>query len=152
MMYGCRTLAYRAIHDNFVLADYANTLSPTCNTLQNNTNSSGFIYIYTHERSFCRIVSIIINIRYTSRRIIILCSHFGLCQLVMSIIYHQLRPKKTRGPEVATSISRSIFMSCHDNARHVTFESDLESRTDIINLKGTAYTPNVTYTVSLRYV
>ena len=38
-------------------------------------------YIYTHERSFCLIVSIIINIRYISRCIIILCSHFGLCQL-----------------------------------------------------------------------
>ena len=37
-------------------------------------------YIYTHERSFCLIVSIIINIRYISRYIITLWSHFGLCQ------------------------------------------------------------------------
>ena len=49
----------------------------------------------------------------------------------MSRISHQLRPKKTRGPEVATSVSRSIFMSCHDNARSVTFESGPEGRTDI---------------------
>ena len=35
-------------------------------------------YIYTLEWSFCLIVSIIINIRYTSRCIIGLCSHSGL--------------------------------------------------------------------------
>ena len=49
----------------------------------------------------------------------------------MSRIYYQLRPSKTRGPDVATGIPRSIFMSCHDDACHVMFESDLESRTDI---------------------
>ena len=38
-------------------------------------------YIYTLERSFCLIVSIIINIRYTSHCIIGLCSHSGLCRL-----------------------------------------------------------------------
>ena len=35
-------------------------------------------YIYTHERSFCLIVSIIINIRYISRYIITLWSHFSV--------------------------------------------------------------------------
>ena len=49
----------------------------------------------------------------------------------MSRIFHQLRSSKTRGPDVATGIPRSIFMSCHDDACHVMFESDLESRTDI---------------------
>ena len=62
----------------------------------------------------------------------------------MSRIYHQLRSSKTRGPDVATGISRSIFMSCHDNARGVMFDSDLESRADLIKWKGTAYTTNVT--------
>ena len=38
-------------------------------------------YIYTLERSFCLIVSIIINIRYSSHCIIGLCSHSGLCRL-----------------------------------------------------------------------
>ena len=38
-------------------------------------------YIYTLERSFCLIVSIIINIRYISHCIIGLCSHSGLCRL-----------------------------------------------------------------------
>ena len=38
--------------------------------------------------------------------------------------------KKTRGPEVAPSVSRSIFISCHDNAHSVTFESGPEGRTD----------------------
>ena len=37
-------------------------------------------YIYTHERSFCLIVSIVINIRYIFRCITTLCSHFGVCQ------------------------------------------------------------------------
>ena len=61
----------------------------------------------------------------------------------MSRIYYQLPHSKTREPDVATVISRSIFMSCHDGACHVMFEIDLESRTDIIKWKGTAYTPNV---------
>ena len=38
-------------------------------------------YIYTLERSFCLLVSIIINIRYTSRGPMGLCSHSGLYQL-----------------------------------------------------------------------
>ena len=38
-------------------------------------------YIYTLERSFCLIASIIINIRYTSRGPMGLCSHSGLYQL-----------------------------------------------------------------------
>ena len=38
-------------------------------------------YIYTLERSFCLIVSIIINIRDTSRGLLGLCSHSGLYQL-----------------------------------------------------------------------
>ena len=136
-------------------------------------------YIYSLERSFCLIVSMIINIRYTSRCVIILCSHFGLCRLgwthwvlydihfvatqirpgfyiyslersfcliinimidirhisrcvyryssqsglyymwlrytislapYMSRIYHQLRPEKTRGPDVAPSVSHLIFI------------------------------------------
>ena len=54
----------------------------------------------------------------------------------MSRIYHQLRPKKTRGPEVAPSVSRLIFISCHDNARSVTFESGPECRTDTTIWRG----------------
>ena len=70
----------------------------------------------------------------------------------MSRIYYQLRSSKTRGPDVATGISRSIFMSCHDNARGVMFDSDLESRADLIKWKGTAYTPNVTYIQQMSYI
>ena len=54
-------------------------------------------YIYTLERSFCLIVSIIINIRYTSRGLIGLCSHSGLHQLrwihwVLHAITTEIRP------------------------------------------------------------
>ena len=38
-------------------------------------------YIYTHERSFCLIVSIIINIRYISRCVIQISSQSGLCYM-----------------------------------------------------------------------
>ena len=70
----------------------------------------------------------------------------------MSIIYYKLRSSQTRGPDVATGISRSIFMSCHDNARGVMFDSDLESRADLIKWNGTAYTPNVTYIQQMSHM
>ena len=63
-------------------------------------------YIYTHKRSFCLIVSIIINIRYISRCVIQISSQSGLCymrscltistRLYTSIISDQLRPSRTR--------------------------------------------------------
>ena len=65
----------------------------------------------------------------------------------MSRIYHQLRPKKTRGPDVAPSVSRLIFMRCHDNVQSVTFQSSPECRTDTTIRAGTVYTPNVTLTL-----
>ena len=49
MIYGCRTLAYRASYDIFVLNCSRAQLSSTCNTLQINTNSSGFLHIYTRK-------------------------------------------------------------------------------------------------------
>ena len=64
----------------------------------------------------------------------------------MSRIYYQLRPSKTREPDVATVIPRSIFMSCHDYACLVMFESDLESRTDITYLARTVYIYNKCHT------
>ena len=149
-----------------VLSCYENTLSPTWNTLYNNTNSSGFLhihtrkvllphgiiglcshsglcrlrwihwvlhdihvitteirpgfYIYTLERSFCLMINIMIDIRYISRCAIQISSQSGLYYMrlrhtislapYMSRIYHQLPPKKTRGPDVASSVSRLIFM------------------------------------------
>ena len=54
----------------------------------------------------------------------------------MSRISHQLRSKKTRGPDVAVSVSRLIFMRCHDNAQSDTPQSSPESRTDTAILKG----------------
>ena len=48
----------------------------------------------------------------------------------MSRIYHQLPPKKTRGPDVAVSVSRLIFMRCHDNVQSDTPQSSPESHTD----------------------
>ena len=63
----------------------------------------------------------------------------------MSRIYHQLRPKKTCGPDVASSVSRLIFMRCHDNVQSVTPQSSPECRTDTTIRAGTVYTPNVTH-------
>ena len=57
----------------------------------------------------------------------------------MSRIYHPLRPKKTRGPDVAPSVSRLIFMRCHDNVQSVTFQSSPECRTDTTIRAGTIY-------------
>ena len=49
MIYGCRTLAYSASYDIFVLNCSRAQLSSTCNTLQINTNSSGFLHTYTRK-------------------------------------------------------------------------------------------------------
>ena len=57
----------------------------------------------------------------------------------MSRIYHQLRPKKTRGPDIAPSVSRLIFMRCHDNVQSVTLQSSPECRTDTTIRAGTVY-------------
>ena len=62
----------------------------------------------------------------------------------MSRIHHQLRSKKTRGPDVAASVSRLICMHCHDNAQSDTPQSNTECRTDITIRARTVYTPNVT--------
>ena len=65
----------------------------------------------------------------------------------MSRIHHQLRSKKTRGPDVAASVSRLICMRCHDNVQSDTPQSSPESRTDITIRARTVYTPNVTHVV-----
>ena len=57
----------------------------------------------------------------------------------MSRIYHQLHSKKTCGPDVAESVSRLIFMRCHDNVQSDTPQSSPECRTDIIIRAGTVY-------------
>ena len=77
-------------------------------------------YIYTLERSFCLMINIMIDIRYISRCIIKHSLQSGLyymrlCQTISlapyrSRNYPQLRPERTRGPDVAPSVSRSIFM------------------------------------------
>ena len=77
-------------------------------------------YIYTLERSFCLMINIMIDIRYISCCIIKPSLQSGLyymrlCQTISLAPYRsrnspQLRPKRTRGPEVAPSVSRSIFM------------------------------------------
>ena len=106
-------------------------------------------YMYTLERSFCLIVNIMIDIRHISRCVIQISSQSGLYYMrlrqtislapYMSRIYHQLRPKKTRGPDVAPSVSRLIFMRCHDNVQSVTFKSSPECRTDTTIRAGTVY-------------
>ena len=63
----------------------------------------------------------------------------------MSRIYHQLRSKKTRGPDVAASVSRLIFMRCHDNVQSDTSQSSPECRTDTTIRAQTVYTTNVTH-------
>ena len=67
----------------------------------------------------------------------------------MSRIYHQLRSKKTRGPDVAVSVSRLTFMRCHDNVQSDTPQSSPECRTDTTIRAGTVYTPNVTKVIQL---
>ena len=52
-----------------------------------------------------------------------------------------------RGPDVATGVSRSIFMSCHGDACHVMFESDPESRADI-TIWRQLYTYNKCHTIT----
>ena len=94
-------------------------------------------------------IDIMIDIRHISRCVIHISSQSGLynmrfCKTIslapsMSRIYHQLRPKKTRGPYVAPSISRLIFMRCHDNVQSVTFQSSPEYRTDTTIKVGTVY-------------
>ena len=49
MIYGCRTLAYRVSYNIFVLNCSRAQLSSTCNTLQINTNSPGFLHTYTQK-------------------------------------------------------------------------------------------------------
>ena len=49
MINGCMTLACRASHDIFVLNCSRAQLSSTCNTLQINTNSSGFLHLHTRK-------------------------------------------------------------------------------------------------------
>ena len=95
-------------------------------------------HIYTLERSFCLMINIMIDIRYISRCVYRYSSQSGLA-LYMSRIYHQLRLKKTRGPDVAPSVSRLIFMRCHDNVQSVTFQSSPECRTDTTIRAGTVY-------------
>ena len=95
-----------------------------------------------------------IDIRYISRCVIqisnsvriILHAHIDLVPY-MSRIHHQLRSKKTRGPDVAASVSRLIFMRCHDNVQSDTPQSNPECRTDITIRARTVYTPNVTYVI-----
>ena len=45
---------------------------------------------------------------------------------IKSRIHHQLRSRKTRGPDVAASVSRLIFMRRHDNAQSDTPQSNTE--------------------------
>ena len=94
-------------------------------------------------------INIMIDIRHISRCVIQISSQSGLYYMrfrqtislapYMSRIYHQLRPKKTRGPDVAPSVSRLIFMRCHDNVQSVTFKSSPECRTDTTIRAGTVY-------------
>ena len=46
---GYRTLAYRASHNIIVLSCLRTQLFPTCNTLQINVNSCGFLHIHTQK-------------------------------------------------------------------------------------------------------
>ena len=67
----------------------------------------------------------------------------------MSIIHHQLRCEKTRGPDVAASVSRLTYMRRHDNAQSDTPQSNTECRTDITIRAWTVYTTNVTFVLIL---
>ena len=114
---------------------------------------SGY-YIYILERSFCLMINIMIDIRYISRCVIQISKSVQFILHVLSSDYSfssvhvknlsPTAPKKTRGPDVASSVSRLIFMRCHDNVQSVTPQSSPECRTDTTIGAGTVYTPNVT--------
>ena len=66
----------------------------------------------------------------------------------MSRNYHQLRPKRTRGPEVASSACRSIFMRLSWQRWCLTHQNGPECRTDTTDMAGNhIYTKYHTYTV-----
>ena len=111
-------------------------------------------YIYTLKRSFCLMINIMIDIRYIFRCVIQISKSVRFILHVLSSDYSfssvhvknlpPTAPKKTRGPDVALSISRLIFMRCHNNIQSDTPQSSPECRTDTTIRAGTVYTPNVT--------
>ena len=118
------------------------------------TQINPVFYIYTLERSFCLIINIMINIRYISRCVMQI---FKSVRFILhavpsdyrfsSVQVKNLTPtasEKTRGPDVAASVSRLTCMRCHDNAQSDTPQSNTECRTDITIRARTVYTTNVT--------
>ena len=85
-------------------------------------------------------INIMINIRYISRCVIQVSKSVRFILHVLSSDYSfssvhvknlsPTPPKKTRGPDVAVSVSRLIFMRCHDNVQSDTPQSSPECRTD----------------------
>ena len=69
-----------------------------------------------------------------------------------SSTHYKLRSRKTRGPDVAASVSRLSCMRCHDNLKVTRLNSNTESRTNItIRARNPyIYTKCHTYTNSLR--
>ena len=84
--------------------------------------------------------NIMIDIRYISRCVIHISKSVRFILHVLSSDYSfssvhvknlsPTPPKKTRGPDVAVSVSRLIFMRCHNNVQSDTPQSSPECRTD----------------------
>ena len=94
-------------------------------------------------------INIMINIRYISRCVIQISKSVRFILHALSSDYRfssvhvnnlpPLRSKKTRGPDVAASVSRLICMRCHDNLQSDTPQSNTECRTDITIRTRTVY-------------
>ena len=115
---------------------------------------SGY-YIYSLERSFCLMINIMIDIRYISRCVIHISKSVRFILHVLSSDYSfssvhvkNLSPNAPKEDAwakcVAVSVSRLIFMRCHDNVQSDTTQSSPECRTDTTIRAGTVYTTNVT--------
>ena len=111
-----------------------NTLSPIWYLHQNNADPSRFLHIYTrkvsppHSKHYYKhaIYFPLCNTDFQVRMISATCA---FVRLYLFTSYHakHLSPtprRQTRWPGVATRVSRSIFMRCHDNACHVIFKSN----------------------------
>ena len=139
----CIIPAYRASYDKMVLSWVLHEMHFTTTQID-----PGF-YIYTLERSFCLMINIMIDIRYISRCVIQVSKSVRFILHVLSSDYSfssvhvknlsPTAPKKTRGPDVASSVSRLIFMRLSWQRTKWHLQSSPECRTDATIRAGTVY-------------
>ena len=117
--------------------------------------------IYTRKVLLPSIINFMINIRYISRCVMQIFKSVRFIIHALSSDYRfssvhvkNLTPtasEKTRGPDVAASVSRLACMRCHDNVESDTPQSNTECRTDISIRARTVYTTNVTHSSYVQY-